>query len=122
MEHCIEEPRIEGHEEAPGHWHPTPLLPTSSSTKVHIIISAARPYKHCSARAMAGSLGYAERLKNRKNLGGQLGATEFFEDVSTIKGKVQKLAELVRGGHARAASQRGTTAVCQSLQEDSSAH
>ncbi len=44
---------------------------------------------------MAGSLGYADRLKNKRRLGGQLGAQEYVEDVATVKDKVQQLADMV---------------------------
>ncbi len=48
---------------------------------------------------MAGSLGYAGRLKNKKNLGGQLGATEYIEDVETVREKVESLAGMVSPCH-----------------------
>lgn len=44
---------------------------------------------------MTGSLGYADRLKNKRNLGGQLGAPEYFESLDDCKSKVNALAQLV---------------------------
>jgi mono-ADP-ribosyltransferase sirtuin 6 len=42
------------------------------------------------------SLGYADKLKRRKNLGGQLGATEYFDSVKDVENKMKNVAELVR--------------------------
>lgn len=42
------------------------------------------------------SLGYADKLKRKKNVGGQLGATEFFDDVADVVQKMQLVAQLVR--------------------------
>ncbi|KAG2449351.1 hypothetical protein HYH02_005506 [Chlamydomonas schloesseri] len=42
------------------------------------------------------SLGYADRLKPKKNLGGQLGAQEFHQDLEDIRKGVQELAGWVR--------------------------
>jgi hypothetical protein len=50
---------------------------------------------------MVGSLGYADRLKRRKNLGGQLGAAEFHESVDAAQAKAKELADLV--GHQSSA-------------------
>ncbi|KAL6756381.1 DHS-like NAD/FAD-binding domain-containing protein [Haematococcus lacustris] len=44
---------------------------------------------------MAGSLGYADRLKERHDLGGQLGAPEFHETVETLEEKAQAVARMV---------------------------
>jgi hypothetical protein len=44
---------------------------------------------------MVGSLGYADRLKRRKNLGGQLGAIEYYEAVQAVEAKAKELADLV---------------------------
>ncbi len=48
---------------------------------------------------MAGSLGYAERLKNKQRLGGQLGAPEYVEEVADVQRKVQELAAAVSARH-----------------------
>jgi NAD+-dependent protein deacetylase sirtuin 6 len=45
---------------------------------------------------MAGSLGYADRLKPKRKLGGQLGAPEYFDDVEDVARKCDSLAKLVR--------------------------
>ena len=42
------------------------------------------------------SLGYADKLKRKKNVGGQLGATEFYDDVQEAEEKMKKVANLVR--------------------------
>ena len=42
------------------------------------------------------SLGYADRLKKRTNLGGQLGACEYFESIQDVQSKVEQVAALVR--------------------------
>lgn len=42
------------------------------------------------------SLGYADRLKPKRNLGGQLGAQEFHQSLSDIEESVQELASWVR--------------------------
>lgn len=44
------------------------------------------------------SLGYAEKLSFREDLGGQLGAPELFDTAAEVEAKVERLAELVRGG------------------------
>ncbi|KAJ9522132.1 hypothetical protein QJQ45_005158 [Haematococcus lacustris] len=44
---------------------------------------------------MAGSLGYADRLKERHDLGGQLGAPEYHETVETLEEKAQAVARMV---------------------------
>lgn len=41
------------------------------------------------------SLGYADRLKPKRDLGGQLGAAEYFESVEDVTAKVDQLAEWV---------------------------
>ena len=41
------------------------------------------------------SLGYADKLKRKKNVGGQLGATEFYDDVQEAEEKMKKVANLV---------------------------
>lgn len=41
------------------------------------------------------SLGYAEKLSYRDDLGGQLGAKELFDDPDTFHRNVDELAELV---------------------------
>lgn len=35
-------------------------------------------------------------MKNKRNLGGQLGAPEYMEEVQTVRDKVQQLADAVR--------------------------
>lgn len=42
------------------------------------------------------SLGYAEKLSFREDLGGQLGAPELFDSPEEVEAKVERLAELVR--------------------------
>ena len=42
------------------------------------------------------SLGYADKLKRKKNVGGQLGAPEFFDGVGEVEEKMQKIVEWVR--------------------------
>ena len=42
------------------------------------------------------SLGYADKLKRKKNVGGQLGAPEFFDGVEEVEEKMQKIVEWVR--------------------------
>jgi mono-ADP-ribosyltransferase sirtuin 6 len=42
------------------------------------------------------SLGYAEKLSYREDLGGQLGAAELFDSPEEVAAKVERLAELVR--------------------------
>lgn len=42
------------------------------------------------------SLGYAEKLSYREDLGGQLGAKELFDKPSDLRGKVHQLKDLVR--------------------------
>lgn len=37
----------------------------------------------------------AEKLSYREDLGGQLGAPEFFDDEATVQAKVKQLAQLV---------------------------
>jgi hypothetical protein len=50
---------------------------------------------------MAGSLGYAERLSWRDDLGGQLGDPELAEtSVEVVSTKVDELAELIRESKA----------------------
>jgi hypothetical protein len=46
---------------------------------------------------LGGSLGYAERLSFREDLGGQLGAPEHFDLPQEVERKAEKLAQLVRG-------------------------
>lgn len=41
------------------------------------------------------SLGYAEKLSYREDLGGQLGAPEVFDDSHDLKHKIQQLTEWV---------------------------
>ena len=41
------------------------------------------------------SLGYAEKLSYRDDLGGQLGAPEIFDEAETLAAKAQQLADLV---------------------------
>ena len=45
------------------------------------------------------SLGYAEKLSYREDLGGQLGAPECFDSPEEVERKVEKLAELVRNAN-----------------------
>lgn len=42
------------------------------------------------------SLGYAEKLSFREDLGGQLGAPELSDTPEEVEAKVERLAELVR--------------------------
>ena len=42
------------------------------------------------------SLGYAEKLSYREDLGGQLEAKELFDKPSDLRGKVHQLKDLVR--------------------------
>ncbi len=42
------------------------------------------------------SLGYAEKLSFREDLGGQLGAPELFDTADEVEAKVERLAQLVR--------------------------
>lgn len=42
------------------------------------------------------SLGYADRLKPKRKLGGQLGAEEYYEEVAVVRAKAQQLADMVR--------------------------
>lgn len=42
------------------------------------------------------SLGYAEKLSFREDLGGQLGAPELFDTLQDVQNKVAQLAEWVR--------------------------
>lgn len=42
------------------------------------------------------SLGYADRLKNKRNLGGQLGAKEYHQSFAEILQGVKSLAKWVR--------------------------
>jgi mono-ADP-ribosyltransferase sirtuin 6 len=46
---------------------------------------------------MAGSLGYAERLSWRDDLGGQLGDPELGEAAPDLTTKIDHLAQLIRG-------------------------
>ena len=41
------------------------------------------------------SLGYAEKLSYRDDLGGQLGAPEIFDEAETLAANAQQLADLV---------------------------
>lgn len=43
------------------------------------------------------SLGYAEKLSYREDLGGQLGAPEHFDEGGELEAKVQQLVALVGG-------------------------
>jgi mono-ADP-ribosyltransferase sirtuin 6 len=43
------------------------------------------------------SLGYAEKLSHREDLGGKLGAPELSETTEELDAKVTRLANLVRG-------------------------
>lgn len=45
------------------------------------------------------SLGYAEKLSYREDLGGQLGAPEVFDTAAELEAKVEHLAQLVREAH-----------------------
>ena len=48
------------------------------------------------------SLGYAEKLSYRDDLGGQLGAPEIFDEAEQLAANAQQLADLVSSaGHAR---------------------
>ncbi|GAX73653.1 hypothetical protein CEUSTIGMA_g1104.t1 [Chlamydomonas eustigma] len=47
------------------------------------------------------SLGYADKLKRRKKLGGQLGATEYFDSVHDVENKMKQVAELISKEGAR---------------------
>ena len=49
---------------------------------------------------MAGSLGYAERLSWREDLGGQLGDPENFDEASRVHASIRELAQLVRAAKA----------------------
>jgi mono-ADP-ribosyltransferase sirtuin 6 len=42
------------------------------------------------------SLGYAEKLSYRDDLGGQLGSPELFDTPAALDNKVEELARLVR--------------------------
>ena len=42
------------------------------------------------------SLGYAEKLSYREDLGGQLGAPEIYDDSNDLNAKIQQLTEWVR--------------------------
>lgn len=42
------------------------------------------------------SLGYADKLKRKKNVGGQLGAPEFFDSVDEVEEKMRQIVEWVR--------------------------
>lgn len=48
------------------------------------------------------SLGYAEKLSYREDLGGQLGAPELFDSPEEVAAKVARLAQLVgvKGGRS----------------------
>eukprot|EP00955_Chlamydomonas_euryale_P013920 150361-Chlamydomonas_euryale.AAC.1 len=48
------------------------------------------------APAAAMSFGYADKLKRKKNVGGQLGATEYFDSVDDVVKKMKHVAGLVR--------------------------
>jgi hypothetical protein len=50
--------------------------------------------------------GYADRLKPRKNLGGQLGAPEYHESLESIKRDVEQLAQWVRCSRGAAGAGR----------------
>lgn len=41
------------------------------------------------------SLGYAEKLSYREDLGGRLGAPELFDDVQELERKIDELTKLV---------------------------
>lgn len=43
------------------------------------------------------SLGYAEKLSYREDLGGQLGAPELYDSPQEVEAKAERLAQLVRG-------------------------
>jgi hypothetical protein len=45
------------------------------------------------------SLGYAERLSYREDLGGRLGAPEILEHAQEVLQKVEQFTDLVRTGH-----------------------
>ena len=48
------------------------------------------------------SLGYADKLKQRKNLGGQLGWPEHYDSIEEITPKAQAIIQLLSLPHARA--------------------
>lgn len=53
------------------------------------------------------SLGYAERLSYREDLGGQLGAPEYFDSPAELERKVGLLAQLVSESPVSSSRRRG---------------
>lgn len=85
------------------HRHPAAILHQCTAAPV-----SPPPWRHAGCM----SLGYAEKLSYREDLGGQLGAPELFDSPKEVEAKAEQLAELVGGRQQRTRLQPGLPISC----------